>query len=140
MYINEDHLQTYTFSNWTPETFQVTVGCMAAYGDWIQGATFDDALVTATMPGDANGDGKTDINDLTVVLANYNQTGMGLENGDMNGDSKVDINDLTVVLTNYNKSLGASAVGVAAVPEPASLTLAILGLVALSAFARKKRS
>ena len=27
------------------------------------------------LPGDANGDGKVDINDLTIVLAHYNQTG-----------------------------------------------------------------
>ena len=29
-----------------------------------------------TMPGDANYDGKVDINDLTVVLAHYNQSGV----------------------------------------------------------------
>ena len=27
------------------------------------------------LPGDANLDGKVDINDLTIVLANYGQTG-----------------------------------------------------------------
>ncbi len=27
-------------------------------------------------PGDANGDGKVDINDLTIVLTNYGKTGM----------------------------------------------------------------
>ena len=29
----------------------------------------------ALMPGDANYDGKVDINDLTIVLASYNQSG-----------------------------------------------------------------
>ena len=34
-----------------------------------------------TIPGDANYDGKVDINDLTVVLAHYNQSGLGLGPG-----------------------------------------------------------
>ena len=29
----------------------------------------------ALLPGDANGDGKVDINDLTIVLANFGKTG-----------------------------------------------------------------
>ena len=53
-----------------------------------------------------------DINDLTIVLTNYNQsTGMSWGTGDFNGDGKVDINDLTIVLTHYNQSLGSSAGG-----------------------------
>ena len=35
----------------------------------------------------------------------------------------MDINDLTIVLANYNKSSGASAGGIQAVPEPGSLVL-----------------
>ena len=54
------------------------------------------------MPGDANVDGKVDINDLTIVLANYNQTGMTWAQGEFTGDGTVDINDLTIVLANYN--------------------------------------
>ena len=38
-------------------------------------------LLTAAIPGDANGDGKVDINDLTIVLAHYNQTGQTWANG-----------------------------------------------------------
>ena len=50
-----------------------------------------------------------DINDLTIVLANYNQTGMTWPQGDFTGDGKVDINDLTIVLANYNTSVGSLA-------------------------------
>ena len=57
-------------------------------------------------PGDANGDHKVDINDLTIVLTNYNQSG-AWATGDFNGDAKVDINDLTIVLTNYNQTYSA---------------------------------
>ena len=63
------------------------------------------------LPGDANLDGKVDINDLTVVLAHYNQTGMTWSQGDFTGDGKVDINDLTIVLANYNTSDGSPPAG-----------------------------
>ena len=56
------------------------------------------------LSGDANLDGKVDINDLTIVLANYGQTGKTWTTGDFNGDGTVDINDLTIVLTNYGKT------------------------------------
>ena len=65
-------------------------------------------LLAPAIPGDANLDGKVDINDLTVVLANYNQTGMSWSQGEFTGDGTVDINDLTIVLAHYNQSFGAS--------------------------------
>ena len=72
-------------------------------------------LLTPALPGDANLDGKVDINDLTIVLAHYGQTGMAWTEGEFTGDGTVDINDLTIVLAHYNQSLGSSA-GIAAVP------------------------
>ena len=48
---------------------------------------------------------------------------MSWASGDFTGDGTVDINDLTIVLANYNKSVGASAGGLAAVPEPSALLL-----------------
>ena len=58
------------------------------------------------LPGDANGDGKVDINDLTIVLANFGKTGCVWSQGCMDGDpiGTVDINDLTIVLTNFGKN------------------------------------
>ena len=40
----------------------------------ITGMGFQSGTVGYAMPGDANLDGKVDINDLTIVLAHYNQT------------------------------------------------------------------
>ena len=97
------------------------------------------ALLMNNMSGDANGDNKVDINDLTIVLTNYNgTTGMNWSTGDFNGDGKVDINDLTIVLTNYNHSLSSSAAGMAAVPEPGSLLLLMLAAAGLLTFFRRK--
>ena len=83
-------------------------------------------ILTPALPGDANLDGTVDINDLTIVLAHYGQTGMTWGQGEFTGDGTVDINDLTIVLANYNKSAGASA-GMAAVPEPSCLVLLGIG-------------
>jgi hypothetical protein len=95
---------------------------------------------TAILPGDANIDGRVDINDLTTVLTSYNQTGQSWSTGDFIGDGTVDINDLTIVLTNYNASVGSSAAGIGgAVPEPGVLALVVAGAAGLLAYAWRKR-
>ena len=91
------------------------------------------------ISGDANYDGKVDINDLTIVLAHYGQTGMTWSQGDFNGDGKVDINDLTVVLAHYGQTAGASGPGSAAgVPEPSALLLGAAALVGCLVFAGRR--
>ena len=93
----------------------------------------------ALLPGDANGDGKVDINDLTIVLANFGKsTGMSWSSGDFNNDGKVDVNDLTIVLANYGQTAGAA--GMAAVPEPTTVTVLPASAVCLFAFAWRRRT
>jgi probable HAF family extracellular repeat protein len=101
-------------------------GWIVGYGTNTAGAQ-DAFLLRPANPGDANCDGKVDINDLTIVLAHYNQSSLTWQQGDFNGDGKVDINDLTIVLANYNKTFTASP---AAVPEPSAVLM--LGLAAVS--------
>ena len=88
---------------------------------------------TQTIPGDANLDGRVNINDLTIVLANYNLTGQTWTQGSMDGDptGTVNINDLTIVLANYGDTVAASGGGLAATPEPGTLLLVAVGVTSL---------
>ena len=61
--------------------------------------------VETVLPGDANLDGQVDINDLTIVLAHYDRTGLAWAQGEFTGDGTVDINDLTIVLARYGQTV-----------------------------------
>jgi hypothetical protein len=95
---------------------------------------------TPLMPGDANRDGRVDINDLTIVLSNFGKTGVTWSQGDFTGDGTVDINDLTIVLSNFGKTAALSAAGMAAVPEPGAIALLLAGAIGLLACAWRRRA
>ena len=107
----------------------------------IPNMTWPAMVLHPALLGDANGDNKVDINDLTIVLAHYGQSGaeIGWSTGDFNNDDKVNINDLTIVLANYGQSIGAAGAGLAAVPEPGTFVLVAAGLVGLPAGAWRIR-
>ncbi len=80
--------------------------------------------------GDLDGDGFVGINDLNIVLANWNQTvPPGNPLADPSGDGFVGIDDLNQVLGNWNAGVPPTAG--AAVPEPTTLALLGLGGVAM---------
>ena len=90
------------------------IGGAAAYYMQFDGAG---GGVETVLPGDANLDGKVDVNDLTIVLSNFGKTaGMSWTTGDFNGDGRVDVNDLTILLTDFGQTLGSSAATMVAVP------------------------
>ena len=83
-----------------------------------------------TLEGDLNGDGFVGVDDLNIVLVNWNQnvTPGDLASGDPTGEGFVGVDDLNIVLVNWNN--GTPPAG-AAVPEPASLGLLAIGGLAL---------
>ena len=91
-------------------------------------------LVIANIPGDANGDGRVDGSDVTILAGNW-QHGVGMADpdatwamGDFNGDGKVDGSDVTILAGNWQA--GVTSNTATAVPEPATLSMLLLLILA----------
>ena len=91
----------------------------------------DPTLDTPALDGDLNSDGFVGVDDLNIVLVNWNQnvTPGDLASGDPTGEGFVGVDDLNIVLVNWNN--GTPPSGAAAVPEPMTLTLLGLGGTAM---------
>jgi len=78
-------------------------------------------------PADLDGDGFIGVNDLTAVLAHWNQTVSAGDPslGDVDGDGFIGIDDLNAVLADWN--LGPPPI--LSVPEPATVGLWLVGLL-----------
>ncbi len=89
------------------------------------------SVFSTTLPGDLDGDGFVGINDLNIVLANWNQNVPPANPlSDPSGDGFVGIDDLNVVLGNWNA--GTPPTATAHIPEPTTLTLLTLGAMTVS--------
>jgi hypothetical protein len=99
-----------------------------AYFNTADGA-FPGAAVV--LDGDLNADGFVGVDDLNIILVNWNQTVTpgDLLLGDPTGDAFVGVDDLNIVLVNWNN--GTPPAGGAAIPEPASLALVSMGGLAV---------
>lgn len=89
--------------------------------------------VSAPLAGDANNDGVVDLLDLDILGTNFGASPATFAQGDFNADDVVDLLDLDILGTNFG------AVSSSAVPEPASIGLALLAGLALVG-ARRQRS
>ena len=126
-------------SGWTlQEVLAVNDSCQIVGCGTNPSGSIHSFLLTPALAGDANLDGKVDINDLTTVLTNYGQsTAMSWTTGDFNRDGAVDVNDLTIVLARYGQISGAD---IMAVPEPTSITVLLAGAISLLALAARRRA
>ncbi len=86
----------------------------------------------AGLPGDLNGDGFVGIDDLNIVLTNWNNNAdPGVwSGGDPSGDGFIGIDDLNTVLSNWNN--GTPPPASASIPEPATVWLLVSGLSLVS--------
>lgn len=102
-------------------------------GEWLDGTRWTSSIgknatgatirAITPLPGDANHDGLVDVGDLGILGANYGATsGKNWLTGDFTGDGAVDVGDLGVLGAHYGAGVPA------AVPEPATLGLLVLGL------------
>ncbi len=87
------------------------------------------AAVPEPLLGDLDGDGFVGITDLNIVLGAWNQSvPPGNPLADPSGDGFVGIEDLNFVLGNWNNGIPPSS---SPVPEPGSLALLVVGMVAM---------
>ena len=95
-----------------------------SYCEW---ATVRLAIPESQIPGDANGDGKVDGSDVTILAGNW-QAGVGDPDpdtitwamGDFNGDGQIDGSDVTILAGNWQYGVEAAATSA---PEPSTLLL-----------------
>jgi hypothetical protein len=106
-----------------------------------------ESLGIINVPGDADGDGDADLDDIGIWATNFTGSlapgsGTGtLGTGDFDGDKDVDLDDQGIWASNFTGSLapgGVATAALAAVPEPASLSLLALG--AIATLARRRRA
>ncbi|MEZ6193653.1 MAG: hypothetical protein R3C45_20615 [Phycisphaerales bacterium] len=83
-------------------------------------------IPTIALPGDLDGDGFVGINDLNLVLSNWNLTVPAANPlADANGDNYIGIEDLNAVLGNWN--VGTPPADQTNIPEPTTLVFGALG-------------
>lgn len=93
--------------------------------------------VIVGMPGDLNYDGFIGIEDLNLILANWNETRIAPASlpGDVTHDDFVGIEDLNMILSNWNTGTPPNEV-VGVIPEPGT---GLAGLVILLCSANRRR-
>jgi hypothetical protein len=88
-------------------------------------------------PGDFNHDGRVNRCDVVRLMSNFATSNASWNDGDFDGDHLVSLQDLALVASNFDalSTTGASM----AVPEPPSVALGVVVLMACGSVARRRR-
>ena len=74
----------------------IAIGGQELFVDCLKG----DEVEPSTTPGDVDGDGDVDVDDLMLLIARYGSSCSGCPE-DIDGDGDVDVDDLMILLSNY---------------------------------------
>ncbi len=106
-----------------PEAEELILTGMLLDGTELAGS--DVVRLLHPMDGDANLDGKVSMADLCVMAGHWSESDKDWAEADFNGDGKVSIGDLTMLASNWG------AIDAVAIPEPATLSMLVLGVFGL---------
>jgi hypothetical protein len=100
----------------------------------------DSVSLDGLARGDANRDRTVSFGDFSTLQTNYGGAGTW-DQGDFNDDGQVSFGDFSLLQTNYGTTqTPPAAVAAAAIPEPATFGMAILGIVSACSVLRKRVS
>ncbi|HEY4261102.1 MAG TPA: hypothetical protein VGM98_13110, partial [Schlesneria sp.] len=91
----------------------------------------DTILLRFTSAGDADLNGTVDTDDFTRLGQNFNAAGALWSQGDFNYDGTVNALDVNLLATNFGQTMPAEPALGALVPEPTTLALCTVAIVAL---------
>jgi hypothetical protein len=111
---------------------------LADQDQWRSDAAAENGFAEPYLNGDANLDGSVGAPDLNAVALNWNTSPDPWSDGDFNADGNVDAQDLNLLALSWQQSIPLAAAN-SAVPEPAAITLALLSIVFLGGWRRRKR-
>ena len=94
---------------------------------WLSDAAAENGFAASFVKGDANLDGTVNASDLNALALNWQQAGAVWSTGDFTGEGMVNASDLNLLALAWQSSIPQAAA--AAVPEPATITRALLAMV-----------
>ncbi len=118
-----DQIDILDFTTATGSFDSVDLPTLADGLAWNTSALLTTGIVEVMLEGDLNGDGFVGLDDLDIVLCNWNTniTTGDWSQGDPSGDGYVGLDDLDIVLGNWNA--GTPPQALADIPEPGTCLL-----------------